>query len=196
MNTTLKHNTKVSVLKKLARIVGWVLVWAFAIYFWPASLGGQTTTIIVSGQSMYPTYYNGDIVIARKGTPKVNDIVVYSPHSFASNGNIIHRIIDGNETDGWIIQGDNNGFIDPFKPKNDEIIGIAQWHIHGSGSFIKIISTPTVWVSLLLLSIALFIFPSNENKSKNSTKNNNDDSKDLNSTFNNEQKEIKGGTKL
>ena len=48
-------------------------------FLWPTSLGGCTTLTIVSGHSMEPTYYTGDLVVSRCGDYQVGDIVVYNP---------------------------------------------------------------------------------------------------------------------
>ena len=54
-----------------AVVVGWFL--------WPTSLGGCTTLTIVSGHSMEPTYYTGDLVVSRCGDVGVGDVITYRP---------------------------------------------------------------------------------------------------------------------
>src|SRR3954470_12606918 len=96
----------------------WLAVAFVAAWFlWPTSLGGCTTLTIVSGHSMEPTYLTGDLVVSRCGEPAVGEIVVYQPHELGG-ARIIHRVIGGDGS-GWQIQGDNNGWVDPFSPTND-----------------------------------------------------------------------------
>lgn len=126
--------------------------------FWPSSLGGCSTLTIVSGHSMDPTYATGDLVWSRCGDPAVGDVVVYTP-SDADGARVIHRIIGGNGTDGWILQGDNNDFLDPWHPDNSEILGIATVHVPGLGSILYSLGNTWVWASLLIIAAAIFLWP-------------------------------------
>ncbi|MDO8106644.1 signal peptidase I [Isoptericola sp. b441] len=133
-----------------ALVVGYVL--------WPSSLGGCTTLTIVSGHSMEPTFYTGDLVVSRCGEPAVGDIVVYNPPNVGS-ARIIHRIIGGDAT-GWTVQGDNNSFVDPWTPSDRRILGRAVLHIPKVGLVGSVLVSPVTWVSLFLIAGALLIWPS------------------------------------
>ncbi len=133
-----------------AVVVGWFL--------WPTSLGGCTTLTIVSGHSMEPTYYTGDLVVSRCGDPAVGDVVVYNPPD-VGGARIIHRIVGGNATDGWLIQGDNNDFLDPWNPTNDRILGSAVLHVPHLGSVAAIVLSPMTWISLLVIALAVVVWP-------------------------------------
>ena len=101
------------------------LVIAVGAWFgWPAKLGGATSIVVVSGVSMEPTYFTGDLVIARSAEASVGDVIVYAPEGFGG-AQIVHRIVGGNAADGWVMQGDNNDFKDPFTPKGDEVKGVV-----------------------------------------------------------------------
>jgi signal peptidase len=136
----------------------WVGVAALAWVMWPTSLGGCTTMTIVSGHSMEPTYYTGDLVVARCGAPAVGDIVVYQPPELGG-GRIIHRLVDGDGTSGWQAQGDNNDWIDPFTPTDADVLGIARLHVPHLGMFARVFATPYVWVSLIVIALALLVWP-------------------------------------
>ena len=125
---------------------------------WPTNLGGCTTLTIVSGHSMEPTYYTGDLVLSRCGTPEVGDIVVYRPAEL-DGPRIIHRIIGGDGEAGWDIQGDNNPVMDPFNPVNDEVLGIAALRIPSVGRAVTGLSDPYIWLSLCVLALALVAWP-------------------------------------
>ncbi|MCV2395066.1 signal peptidase I [Actinotalea sp. M2MS4P-6] len=134
-----------------ALVVGWFL--------WPTSLGGCTTLTIVSGHSMEPTYYTGDLVVARCGGYQVGDIVVYNPPD-VGEARVIHRIVGGDAAEGWVIQGDNNDFLDPWQPTDERILGRAVLHLPKVGLVGTVLVSPITWVSLLLVAAALVIWPS------------------------------------
>lgn len=133
-----------------ALVVGWLL--------WPSSLGGCTTLTIVSGESMEPTYYTGDLVVSRCGPVEVGDVVVYNPPG-VGGARVIHRIVDGSSEDGWVVQGDNNGFIDPWEPTDDEILGSAVLHLPSVGKFAAILLSPLTWISLLVVALSIVVWP-------------------------------------
>lgn len=151
--------------RRVWRAVGsaafWVGVVAVAWLLWPTSLGGCTTLTIVSGESMEPTYYTGDLVVARCGTPAVGDVVVYQPPELGG-GRIIHRLVGGDGQTGWEVQGDNNTWIDPFTPTDEDVLGIAGLHVPKLGMFTTVLATPYVWVSLIVIAIAILVWPRDE----------------------------------
>ena len=132
-----------------ALVVGWLL--------WPSSLGGCTTLTIVSGESMEPTYYTGDLVVSRCGPVHVGDVIVYNPPD-VGGARVIHRIVDG-DADGWVVQGDNNSFLDPWQPTGDQILGSAVLHLPQVGKFAAILLSPLTWISLLIVALAVVIWP-------------------------------------
>jgi len=130
-------------------IVGWVL--------WPSSLGGCTTLTIVSGHSMEPTYYTGDLVVSRCGPVEIGDVIVYSPPD-VGGARVIHRIVDG-DASGWIVQGDNNDFLDPWQPTEENILGSAVLHLPQVGKFAAILLSPLTWISLMMVALAVVVWP-------------------------------------
>ena len=148
----------VGLLKNLALIAA-VLVVAWLL--WPTSLGGKTTLTIVSGHSMEPTYYTGDLVVTRAAAPKVGDIVVYQPVD-VGGARVIHRIVGGNATEGWVMKGDNNSWLDPWQPKGSEVLGVARIHLPHFGTIARILVSPILWVGLILLAGALLLWPRSE----------------------------------
>lgn len=136
-----------------AVVLGWFL--------WPSSLGGCTTVTIVSGESMEPTYYTGDLVVSRCGEVEVGDVIVYQPAD-TGGARIIHRVIGGSADDGWLVQGDNNDFVDPWEPRAEEILGSPVLHLPQVGRFASILLSPLTWISLLVVALAVVIWPSDE----------------------------------
>jgi signal peptidase len=72
----------------------------------------------VRSNSMYPVLERGDSVFVKRITPrhiiKVGDIVIFKTESgsYSSQGWIMHRVVEGNETDGYITKGDANELTD------------------------------------------------------------------------------------
>lgn len=97
-------------------VLGW-------IFLAPPLLGGRTSYVIVNGNSMHPTYERGDLVLVRRQSNyQVGDIVTYRHPEI---GAVIHRIVD---VDGarFVIQGDNNSWLDSYRPLPSEVIG-NEW---------------------------------------------------------------------
>lgn len=140
------------VLAVLAITLGWLL--------WPSSLGGCTTLTIVSGESMEPTYYTGDLVVSRCGPVEVGDVMVYQPEAFGG-ARIIHRVIGG-DADGWELQGDNNDWVDPFEPAGDEVLGTAVLHLPHVGRVASIFLSPLTWISVLVGALAFLVWPAKD----------------------------------
>lgn len=126
--------------------------------FWPSSLGGCSTLTIVSGNSMEPTYSTGDLVWSRCGEPSIGDVVVYTAPD-TGGGQVIHRIVGGDSDQGWVLQGDNNDFLDPWNPDSSQIVGVARVHLPGLGSIVHSLGNPYIWVSLLIIAGALVLWP-------------------------------------
>lgn len=146
-------------------ILGNILLWGIiaidAWFLWPSSLGGSTTLVIVSGNSMEPTFSDGDLVIARKGPVEIGDIVVYTPTDF-EGAHVVHRVVGGNGVDGWKVQGDNNSWIDQWSPTDDQILGPVAVHFGGAGQIAEFLIQPWLWGFVLLGAIVLILWPDKE----------------------------------
>ena len=148
--------------RRLLRYAGdalWLLVAVvLGTLLWPSSLGGCTTLTIVSGESMEPTYFTGDLVVSRCGEVAVGDVIVYSPPD-VGGARVIHRVIGGDAETGWVMQGDNNDFIDPWQPQGEQVLGSAVLHLAGVGRFASILLSPMTWISLLLIALGIVLWP-------------------------------------
>lgn len=108
-----------------------VLAWALVI---PSNVGGLTTYALVSGQSMEPTLQDGTLVVARtRSHYAVGDVVVYT----ALGGSVMHRIVSGSEDAGFVTQGDNNGFVDPWRVWPSDIHGEAVGIVPALGTLLR-----------------------------------------------------------
>ncbi|WP_159449284.1 signal peptidase I [Demequina sp. NBRC 110051] len=140
-------------------VAAWILLAVVAWFAWPITLHGGTSYVLVSGESMLPTYEPRDLVIARTGEPQVGDVIVYAPEELGG-AQIVHRIVGGSANDGWVLQGDNNDFIDPFEPKGDEVRGVVKVHLPVVGHLTVVLLNPVTWFFILLLALAVLIWPS------------------------------------
>ncbi|HEX6033580.1 MAG TPA: signal peptidase I, partial [Anaerolineales bacterium] len=106
----------------------------------PTRLGGKVAYVIVNGISMEPGYHLGDLTIMRKAaTYQVGDVVTY--HDAEMNAYVIHRIIKVDQ-DRYVLQGDNNSWIDAYRPTNQEIIGKLWIHIPKLGRIFRWLRSP------------------------------------------------------
>lgn len=147
--------------RRYLSLLGNILIWAIVaidgFYLWPTQLHGSTSMVIVSGHSMEPTYFTGDLVIARKMEPSVGDVIVYAPDGFGGS-QIVHRVVGGNATDGWVMKGDNNPNPDPFTPKGSEIKGVVLVHYANFGRVTVLLLNPIMWALVLLAAVVLLVW--------------------------------------
>jgi signal peptidase I len=104
----------------------WLLVALAAAVMWPTSLGGTISYLAVGGDSMLPSLHPGDLVVTRaQGGYRVGDVIVYVvPRGDVAQGRrVVHRIVGGDAVTGFTMRGDNNSFVDPWKPRADRVLG-------------------------------------------------------------------------
>jgi len=122
---------------------------ALWLLFAPTQIGGQAGYVIVAGDSMEPALSSGDLVIIRDtAESNVGDVVTYQHPEL---GVVIHRII-GIEGNRFILQGDNNSWIDSHEPVQSEISGKLWFAIPGAGRYLGLVQQPA---ALALLSIVM-----------------------------------------
>lgn len=144
-------------LSLLGNILIWIIVAIDAWYLWPTQLGGDTSIVVVSGSSMEPAYFGGDLVIARKMAPSIGDVIVYAPEGLGGS-QVVHRIIGGSADEGWRMQGDNNTFVDPFTPQGDEVKGVVLVHYANFGRVTVLLLNPMVWAFVLLAAMVMMLW--------------------------------------
>ncbi len=131
---------------KAAILIGMAALW---ILFAPVQFGGQASYVMIAGASMEPELRWGDLVINRQAADyHVGDVVTYQ-HPIV--GPVIHRIIE-KSSNTYTLKGDNNTWIDSYKPSSDEIIGKAWIPIPSAASVLYELRKPA-WLSLLSLAI-------------------------------------------
>jgi signal peptidase I len=117
----------------------------------PSSLGGTATWVRTSGTSMQPGIHAGDLVVARpRSTYQAGDIVAYRSKTLRGTV-VLHRIVSV-EADGFVTKGDNNDWLDPDRPRSEEILGELWIHSPGGGRVLGVFASP---VALGLLALGL-----------------------------------------
>ena len=140
--------------KKLTASLGGVAFMLAAIVAWfgfaPTQLGGQTSYVIVNGNSMEPKFHKGDMAIIRRDSSyEVGEIVTYRHPDI---GFVIHRII-GREGDRYIFKGDHNDFTDGYRPVKGELAGQLWLHIPKLGGWLGPLRQPVPLALLTVLAI-------------------------------------------
>ena len=146
-----------------------LLVVTLAVFwaaFAPVQAGGQASYVIVNGNSMQPVYDKGDLVITReKGEYGKGDIAAYRHPDI---GPIIHRVV-GRDGDRFVFRGDNNSWLDSYRPRESEFIGEAWIHIPSAGKPLGLLRGPGAMGVLagLMGVIAMTTFTTTKDGRKN-----------------------------
>lgn len=150
--------------RPMRRALSWlftIAIVAIMIYAWPARLGGLTRLVIVTGDSMEPTYDYGDLVVARGGgVPAVGDTVVFAvPDGPAEGLLVIHRVLSI-DPDGTITtQGDNRDTPDQWPLASDDVVGEPVAHVPKAGLLVWMVRSPFVLACIVVLVVALLMWP-------------------------------------
>ena len=137
------------------------------LIFAPTQLGGSVTYVIVDGNSMETKFHRGDMILLRKAaTYKVGDAVTYQNAEMGRY--VFHRIIDLN-LDRFVLQGDNNAWLDSYQPTQEEIVGKLWMHLPRIGKAVEWLRLPinmAIAVGLLggSLMSSMMIRPSKHEK--------------------------------
>lgn len=137
-----------------------IILIAFAI-IGSKGIGGYRYLNVLSG-SMKPTLPIGSLVII-KDTPKdklkIGDIITYetiNEKGKKSGTYVTHRIVEVNEDDNFITQGDNNNTEDAAAVKESQIIGKVLFKINYLGKLFTFLREHII-LTMLVFGIILFI---------------------------------------
>jgi signal peptidase len=143
----------------LITLVVAVLLWGT----WPQSLGGSVAYVKVNGESMDGTYNTGDlIVVHREAHYAVGDIIAYRvpKDKFAAGAQVIHRIVGGNGSSGFVTRGDNRTVVDEWHPRIGDVVGTAWARFPGLGSWFSKMARPIPLGALCGgLTVLVMLFP-------------------------------------
>jgi signal peptidase I len=131
----------------LSAVLAVVLVAAW-VAFAPTRLGGQVSYVIVVGNSMEPRLHRGDLAVIRETpTYEPGDVVTYLHPDI---GPVIHRIV-GQEGDRFVFKGDNNSWLDPYRPTRSELLGKLWFDVPFVGTVVAVLRSP--WMLGLLAGV-------------------------------------------
>jgi signal peptidase I len=128
-------------------------VGALWLYAAPTGLGGRLDYAVIVGSSMQPTVHRGDLaVLHRRSSYRVGDVVGY--RSADLHRVVLHRIVG--VVDGrYVFKGDNNSFVDSYRPTPDQLVGGLWVRVPAVGSLFTWTRAPRH--ALLLGILAAFV---------------------------------------
>jgi signal peptidase len=132
-----------------------VVLWG--LFLRPQALGGPAAYVLVSGRSMLPHYHAGDVVLVEhQSSYRVGDVIAYRiPKSDPMAGlQVIHRIIGGDATHGFVVKGDNRTAPDVWRPKPQDIVGAKALRLPYGVVLLQLLRSPL----LLALLAGSFVF--------------------------------------
>jgi signal peptidase I len=137
------------------------IVWLVALR--PISLHGDADYVVVRGTSMLPKYQGGDLIITeRKATYGVGDVIAYEiPSGEAGAGlTVIHRIVGGSASAGFVTRGDNNPAPDDWRPTLADVQGVPWLRIPRGGNVLFALKSPAMLASLAAaIAVTMFLYP-------------------------------------
>ncbi|MFN8104474.1 MAG: S24/S26 family peptidase [Acidimicrobiia bacterium] len=137
---------------------------ALAFVLWPKQFGGDAVFAVVQGQSMEPTYHQGDFVYARSGGPvAVGDVAIYRiPEGEPGAGAlVVHRVKEILADGRLVFQGDNKAQPDDFTPAPGDVFGEPVLDA-GSWPTRLLVLTPVVLAILSGVGVAMALWPERE----------------------------------
>lgn len=137
--------------RRLVSIGALVLVAAaWTVWLRPTALGGSVSYVVVQGESMEPTYEDGDLVLVREESEYHHgDVIAFrAGGQFDDPTRVIHRIVGGSVDDGFATQGDNRDRLDPWSPLAKDIIGRAVLHVPMAGDVASTLTSPASFAAL------------------------------------------------
>ncbi len=145
---------------RLALVGTFLLVAGWFVALRPTLLGGSTTYLLVSGQSMEPTIHAGSLVVLRRTSGyRSGEVIAYRiPDGHPASGlNVIHRIIGGSGEAGFIMRGDNAVGSDLWRPRKADVLGTPALIIPGAVPVVLFLRSPIVVASLAAALSVYFI---------------------------------------
>lgn len=146
-----------------------VVLLAWLWFMLPQGLGGRAGWVLVSGTSMEPRYHTGDLVLVeRQSQYRVGQVIAYRvPKGDPMAGaQVIHRIVGGDATHGFVVQGDNRTSPDVWHPKPQDIVGVKLVRFPDAISVIQYLRSPILLGLLASFFVFAKVLGGNEEKDK------------------------------
>ena len=104
---------------------------------------------------MEPLFHQGDLVVIRHSDQvNVGDIFSYR---YPKLGQVIHRVV-GKEGEHYIFKGDNNDWLDGYKPVAGDLVGKAIFHFNGAGKWVLWLRNPFRFAGMTAILAGLVVF--------------------------------------
>jgi signal peptidase I len=142
-----------------ALLIGLLAAWV--VFLRPVGLGGDTSMIVIRGDSMEPRIRTGDLLIVRAAASYgVGDVVAYrvAEGDIGAGHVVVHRIVDGDAVAGFILLGDNNDGPDPWRPTASDVVGRAWLHIPGLGLLLAWLAQPAAAAAMATGVVVAIVF--------------------------------------
>ena len=124
-----------TLLRTLRGLVAVGLILGAWLLVGPKQLGGPLTYAVIDGNSMEPMLHAEDAAVVReKSSYEVGDVVAY--RSAELDRLVLHRIIE-QDGDRFVLQGDNNDFVDSAQPTSEQIAGELALSVPKVGAVIE-----------------------------------------------------------
>ena len=118
-----------------------VIVW---LSFAPRQVGGPVSYVVTSGISMEPMLHAGDLAVVReRDSYRVGDVVAFYNKDLKRV--VLHRILK-REGDLYVFKGDNNDFIDSYRPSREDLIGELWIQVPAAG---KVLTGSPLLIAIL-----------------------------------------------
>ena len=128
------------------------------LIFAPVQIGGQVGYIIVSGHSMDPNFQDHDLVLTwDDDSYQLGDVIAF--HDPILGGVVFHRVVEIKD-DLFQTKGDNNGWLDQYRPEESDIIGKSWVHLPGVGEYVMLLNRPGPFSLVVTIFVLLLFAPS------------------------------------
>lgn len=113
---------------------------------------GTVRVVLTYGVSMLPTLQPGDlVVVARAADYEVGETVAYRAESLDEV--VLHRIV-AQTGDRFVLQGDNNTWLDLDRPRRDQVLGKQVLHVPSGGTWLGRLTSPPALTAYAFLLLA------------------------------------------
>ena len=125
------------------------LAWGWWSLLAPTGVGGHASYVLTQGESMLPTFEPGGLVITQdQDHYAVGDVVAYQNRQL--DAVVMHRIV-ATDGDRFVLQGDNNDFLDGYRPTASEVVGKEWLELPGTGVFVRLVQQPILFALILVV---------------------------------------------
>jgi signal peptidase I len=124
---------------------------AWAIWLRPTMLGGPAGYVVVAGDSMLPTFSDGTLVLTTASADyALGDVIAFAVATANRTDQplVIHRIVSGDASEGFVTQGDNRTFTDPWIVRVEDIVGRSSLSVAGVGQVLLALRSPIALASI------------------------------------------------